>query len=171
MVCTVRGWCLLDMDDGPAAEAEARRTLLLVDGQDLRDAARVGPRVLLAEALRSRGDLDGAIGLLAEVAGTTCQESLIFPRRQAVAAYASALLAAGRVAEALDAARRGLEVPAEDVRSGVHGHLVHAQALAANGHLPQARDAARKARDLAYATERVSERAPADELLAELSRH
>jgi len=170
MVSTVRGWCLLDMDDGPAAETEARRTLELVDGEDLRDAARVGPRVLLAEALRSRGDLDGAIALLADVAGTTCQESLIFPRRQAVAAYASALLAAGRTADALVAARRALQIPAEDVRSEVHGHLVHAQALVADGQAAQAWDAAWKARDLAYATERTSERAPADELVAKLSR-
>ncbi|HEX2417363.1 MAG TPA: adenylate/guanylate cyclase domain-containing protein [Micromonosporaceae bacterium] len=168
MVCTVRGWCLLDMDNAPAAEADARCTLQLVDTQDLRDAARVGPRVLLAEALRAQGDLDGAIRLLADVADTSCQESLIFPRRQAVAAYASALLAAGEVAPALAAAGRAVALPAEDVRSDVYGHLVHAETLAAAGDAESARAAAGRAVELAYATERVSERAAADALLARL---
>ncbi|HEX6077166.1 MAG TPA: adenylate/guanylate cyclase domain-containing protein [Micromonosporaceae bacterium] len=169
MVCTVRGWCLLDMDDASAAEADARRTLQLVDAHDLRDAARVGPRVLLAEALRSRGDLAGAIRLLADVAGTPCQESLIFPRRQAAAAYASALLAAGQVSEALIEAGRALQVQAEDIRSGVYGRLVYARALAAAGEPERARTAAAEAVELAYATEHVSERAAADALLARFS--
>jgi class 3 adenylate cyclase/tetratricopeptide (TPR) repeat protein len=169
MVCTVRGWCLLDMDDAPAAEADARRTLQLVDAQDLRDAARVAPRVLLAEALRARGNLSGAVRLLADVAGTSCQESLIFPRRQALASYASALLAAGEPGEALVAAERAVRFPGEDVRSGVYGHLVYAEALAASGGAESARAAAGKAVELAYATERVSERAVADALFARLA--
>ena len=64
---------------------------------------------------------------------------MLFPRRQAVAMYASALLAAGEPAEALRWARRSRELPAEDVRSRVVAARVMAQALAANGRLEEAR--------------------------------
>jgi class 3 adenylate cyclase/predicted ATPase len=169
MVATVRGYCHLEQGDGEAAEADARRTLELVDGKDLRDAVRVGPRVLLAEARRMQGDLKQALSLLEEVAGCSVCESLIFPRRHAVAAYAAALLEAGRLDEAVATAHQATEVAAEDVGSGVLAHRVYAQALAAAGATESACAEARQAIDLAYATECVSEREAADALLASLS--
>ncbi|MGH3737512.1 MAG: tetratricopeptide repeat protein, partial [Micromonosporaceae bacterium] len=169
MVRTARGYCHLDRGDADDAEADARQTLELVDGYDLREAARVAPRVLLAEAQRMRGDAGAAVELLAEVAGCSVCESLLFPRRQAVAAYAAALLDADRTDEALTAARRALGMPAEDVRSGVFAHRVYAEALAATGAPDDARQAAAKAAELAYATEFTSERAAADALVERLS--
>lgn len=169
LVSTVRGYCHLDLGDGEAAERDARRTLELVDGNELRDAVRVGPRVLLAEARQMQGHLDDALATLAEVAGCAVCESLIFPRRQAAAAYAGALLAADRVPEALDVARRSVETPAEDVRSGVLSQRALAEALAASGEREEARAAAQRAVELAYQTELTSERPAVDALLTRLT--
>ncbi len=169
MVATVRGYCHLERGDGEDAEADARRTLDFVDGKDLRDAVRVGPRVLFAEARRMQGNLDEALLLLADVASCSVCESLIFPRRHAVAAYAAALLEAGQLDDAVATARRGTEVTAEDVRSGVLAHRVYAEALAAAGSADEARAQAQRAVDLAYATECVSEREAADALLSRVA--
>jgi hypothetical protein len=73
------------------------------------------------------------------------------------------------VDEALTAARRSLEMPAEDVRSGVLAQRAYAEALAASGDRDAAREAAQRAVDLAYATELVSERSAADALAASLA--
>ncbi|MGH3743059.1 MAG: adenylate/guanylate cyclase domain-containing protein, partial [Micromonosporaceae bacterium] len=125
--------------------------------------------VLLADTCRLQGDADASLDVLAGVMEEQAGESLIFPWRRAVSAQAAALLAAGRAVEAVSAAERAVATPAEDVRSAVVSHRVHAEALAATGELESARQAARRAVDLAYGTELVNERAAADELLARLS--
>jgi hypothetical protein len=86
-----------------------------------------------------------------------------------VAAYAAALLEAGQLDNAVATARRGTEVMAEDVRSGVLAHRVYAEALAAAGSADEARAQAQRAVDLAYATECVSERDAADALLSRVA--
>jgi len=126
--------------------------------------AQVGPRVLLAEARTRSGDAGTAIGLLAPIASDTGAPSLLFSRRHALASYASALLADGRVESALTWIGRAREVPAEDVRSGVVTAMVYARVLAAADRCAESREAAEEAVLLAYATEQASERAAAEEL-------
>jgi hypothetical protein len=87
-------------------------------------------------------------------------------RRQVYAAYASALLAAGRVGEAVTAGRRATVTPADDVRSEVAAFRVLAEALVASGERTAARTAAQRAVRVAYATQQAGERAAADAVLA-----
>ena len=120
--------------------------------------------MLLAEARIRAGDAATAIGLLAPIASDTATPSLLFSRRHALASYASALLADGRVDAALSWVRRAREVESEDVRSGVVAAMVYARVLAAADRCAGATDAAEEAVLLAYSTEQVSERAAAEEL-------
>jgi ATP/maltotriose-dependent transcriptional regulator MalT len=85
-----------------------------------------------------------------------------------VAEYAAALLCAGRVDEALAAARRAGDLPADDVRGRAVATRVLARALAAAGEPREARAAAVDAIQIAYATQQISERRAADATLAEL---
>jgi lipopolysaccharide biosynthesis regulator YciM len=89
---------------------------------------------------------------------------LLFSRRHALASYASALLADGRVDTALAWVTRAQEIPAEDVRSGVVTAMVRARVLAASGRCEEAVKAAEEAVLLAYSTEQSSERAAAEQL-------
>jgi class 3 adenylate cyclase/tetratricopeptide (TPR) repeat protein len=166
---TVRGFALLEAGDPAAAEADARAVLAVVKDHDVIESAGVGPRVLFASARLAQGDLDSALSRLAEVVARPDEPAVLLPRRSAFAAYAEALLVAGRRPEAVEAARRGSEIPAEDVRSRVVSSLVLARALAAIGERGQARAIATGAARVAYATQQVSERAAADALVAELS--
>ncbi|MEV4635799.1 adenylate/guanylate cyclase domain-containing protein [Actinoplanes sp. NPDC049548] len=163
MAGTLRGFVALQRGDGDAAEADARRVMTAVEPHNPLAPAQVGPRVLLAEARLRAGDAGTAIGLLAPIASDT-GGSLLFSRRQALASYASALLADGRVDAAASWIRRAREIPAEDVRSGVVAALVNARVNAAAGDIPGARDAAEEAVLLAYSTEQASERVAAEEL-------
>jgi class 3 adenylate cyclase/tetratricopeptide (TPR) repeat protein len=165
---TVRGFTLLDAGDAGAAEADARAVLAVVKGHGVVEAARFGPRVLLAGARLAQGDTESALTTLAEVAQAD-EPAVLLPRRVAFAGYAQALLVAGRPAEAVEIARRGTEVPADDVRSRVVASLVLARALAETGERGQARAVATGAVRAAYATQQVSERAVADALLIQLS--
>ena len=168
LAATVLGYALLDAGKPAEAEELARTTLEVLAPLELAEAAGVGPVVLLAQARRAQGDLDRALGLLADVAARGGTPSLIFPRRQALAHYAGTVLAAGRVGEAVEWAERAQEVPAEDVRSRVIAWRALASARAAAGDLPGAREAAGEAHALAYATEQVSERAATDAVLERL---
>jgi hypothetical protein len=85
---------------------------------------------------------------------------VLLSRRQAVAEYAAALLAADRVDEALVVARRAAELPAEDVRGRVVGDRVLAQALAAAGECGEARAAASAAVRTAYASQQPANARP-----------
>jgi class 3 adenylate cyclase/tetratricopeptide (TPR) repeat protein len=169
MAGTLRGLVALERGDVDAAEADARRVLAAVEPHNPLAPAQVGPRVLLAEARLLGGDPGAAIELLAPVAGDADAPSLLFPRRHALAAYASALLADGRVEAALTWIRLAETVPAEDVRSGVVTARVLARVLAAAGAPERARDAADEAVLLAYSTQQASERAAAEALRDELT--
>ncbi|WP_041841568.1 adenylate/guanylate cyclase domain-containing protein [Actinoplanes friuliensis] len=163
MAGTLRGFVALQRGDVEAAEADARRVMTAVEPHNPLAPAQVGPRVLLAEARLRAGDAATAVGLLAPIASDT-GGSLIFSRRHALASYASALLADGRVDTAAAWVRRAREVPAEDVRSGVVTAMVLARVNAAAGAMDEARDAAEEAVLLAYSTEQASERLSAEEL-------
>ncbi|GIF11246.1 adenylate/guanylate cyclase domain-containing protein [Actinoplanes teichomyceticus] len=164
MAGTLHGFVALQRGDLATAEADARRVMTSVEPHNSLAPAQVGPRVLLAEARTRAGDAATAVGLLAPIASDTSAPSLLFSRRHALASYASALLAEGRVESALTWIERAREVPAEDVRSGVLAAMVRARVLAASDRYVQARAAAEEAVRLAYATEQASERAAAEEL-------
>jgi tetratricopeptide (TPR) repeat protein len=163
---TIRGLVSLDHGDPAAAEADAQAVLAVVAPHGVLDVAQVGPRVLLALARLAAGEADAAVRALEPVAAAEGQPSLLFSRRQAIAHYAEALLAAGRVPEAVCAARQAVGVPAEDIRGRVVGYRALASVLAASGQVAEARSAAQSAVKLAYATEQVSERVAADQVLA-----
>src|SRR5206468_968617 len=83
--------------EAAGAEEDARAVLAVVAPHDVREAAQVGPKVLLALARQAAGDLDAALPLLAELVQSRHASSLLFSPRQVVSCYAGALLAAGRV--------------------------------------------------------------------------
>jgi len=163
---TLQGFVALEQGDVDGAERAARAVLTSVEPHNSLAAAQVGPRVLLAAARVTAGDPATAIGLLAPIAAATGSPSLLLSRRQALARYASALLADGQVEQALDWARRAVELPAEDVRSHVIAAGVLAETLAATGQLTAARRAAEQAVAAAFGTEQASERARASAVLS-----
>lgn len=183
MAGTLRGFVELDRGDPAAAEADARR--VLARGERAGSAAgvppatapasgpecspQIGPWVLLASARLAGGDSAGAVRLLAPLAAAPHGPSLLFPWRQAVSTYASALLAAGRVEQARERAEQAQRIPAEDVRSRVLAARVLAEVYAAAGRPEQARSAAVEARQLAYGTEQTSERAAVQAVLDAVS--
>ena len=168
MAGTLRGFVALDRGDPAAAECDARAVLAAIEPHNPLAPAQVGPRVLLASALLTSGDPATAVGLLAPVAAGGATGSLLFSRGQALARYASALLAAGQPDQALDWARRAVQDPGEDVRSRVLATAVLAEVLAASGESAQARTLADEAVRLAYSTQQASERPGADALRARL---
>jgi class 3 adenylate cyclase/predicted ATPase len=153
----VLGYCRLDMGDADGARAAADHAVTSLRGMDLEPSALVGLHVLLAQALRLRGDVHEAIALLKE-AESCLDGSLLFPRRQALAHLAGALRESGDARGALQVCREAFEVPAEDVRSRVVALRVLAQCLAECGDVPAAEFALRQATALAHATEQTSER-------------
>ncbi|MFV2099469.1 adenylate/guanylate cyclase domain-containing protein [Micromonospora sp. LOL_024] len=162
MAGTLRGFVALDMGDVAAAERDARAVLTSVEPHNPQAPAQVAPRVLLATARLAAGDSGMAVGLLAPVAtAAATTPSLLFSRRQSMARYASALLAHGQRDQALDWARRAVNLPSEEVRSQVIAMSVLAEALAACGLSAEALASAEDAVRLAYATEQRSERATA----------
>ena len=165
---TIRGFALLDLGDPAAAESDAHAVLAVVKPWDVLDAARVGPRVLLGSARLALGDTDAALTALVEVAESDEAPSLLFSRRQAVAVYATALLAAGRVEEGLAAARRAAELSSDDVRGRVIASCALSRALLAAGEPDEARAVAEVAVRAAYATQQTAERPRADAVAAEV---
>jgi tetratricopeptide (TPR) repeat protein len=165
---TSRGLVALEAGDPGAAVAQAEEVLALAELHGVLEPARVGPQVLLGAARLAASDYDGALAALEPFAAAGDAPSVLFPRRQAVATYASAWLRAGRPDQALTWARRAMELPAEDIRSQVVSTRVLARALAANGSTDQARAAADEAVRLAYSTEQVSERAVTEAVRARL---
>ena len=165
----VLGYCRLDVGDLDAAEAAARQGLDIVSGLELEPAAQTGPRVLIAQVLRARGDLPAALELLRAAEAVRGESSLVFPRRQAIAHLAGALLESGETGAALDAAHHAMSVPAEDVRSRVVTLRVLAQCLARAGDAPAAAFAARHAYAAATVTQMRSEVAATARLLDTLA--
>ncbi len=163
------GYCHLDRGDPLEAAHAARAALETLGALDLEERALVGPKVLLAMALRQQGRAEEALPLLEEAARSTEEPSLIFPRRQALAHYAGALLELGRAADALATTNRALAVPAEDVRSRVVALRVLANCYQASGDLPAARYAVRQALALARSTEMEAEVPATERSAANLS--
>jgi hypothetical protein len=129
---------------------------------------RVVEPTLCAQRLREQDpQADDALTLLRE-AERHRDGSLVFPRRQAMAHLAGALLDAGRPGEALATAHDAMAVPAEDVRSRVVALRVLAGCLAACGDVPAAELALRQAVALAGATQQSSERSATERALAGL---
>jgi class 3 adenylate cyclase/tetratricopeptide (TPR) repeat protein len=168
MARTIRGLVALEAGDPVAAVAQAEAVLAIGEPHGVLEPARVGPQALLGAARMAMGDHEGALRVLEPLAVAADAPSVLFPRRQAVATYAAALLAAGRADEAVTWARRAVQVPAEDIRSRVTSARVLARALAATGETAQARMVADEAVALAYATQQVSERDATDAVRARL---
>jgi class 3 adenylate cyclase/tetratricopeptide (TPR) repeat protein len=163
MAATARGFALLEAGEPVAAETDAHAALAVVKSHDAVDAARVAPRVLLGRAQLANGDPAAALVALGEAA-TADAPAVLMSHRYAVAGYASALLAAGRVDEAVATAECATKIEAEDVRSRVFSEVVRARALAAAGRNDEADDAAAEATREAYATQQRGDRASADAL-------
>jgi hypothetical protein len=168
MAGTIRGFALLDLGDTAGAESDARGVLDMVEAYDVCATAGAGPRALLGYTRLAQDDVPAALAVLGELVLMPEETAMLLPRGQAYAGYAEALLAADRVDEAVAVARRGADVTGEDVRSRVVTGLVLARALATAGEECEARSVAAAAVGAAYATEQVSGRAAADELLARL---
>ena len=166
MAGTVRGFVHLDLGDPVAAASDADRVLDRMRSHNVLPATRVGPRALRALADLAAGDTGKALAELGDIAAAAAEPSLLFPRRQAVAGYAQALLAADRPTDALCWARRAVDLPAEDVRSRVVAGRVLAAALAAAGDRAEALTVAASAVREAYGTQQISERVAADATLA-----
>jgi Flp pilus assembly protein TadD len=92
----------------------------------------------------------------------------VFPRRQALAHLAGALLESGEASQALAVADEALAEPAEDVRSRIVTLRVLAQCLAAVGDRPAAEFASRQALALAGSTEMRSELSASERVLTSL---
>jgi class 3 adenylate cyclase/predicted ATPase len=166
MAGTARGFVHLDLGDPAAAACDADQVLDRMQSQNVLPAVRVGPRALRALADLAAGDTGRALAELGDIAAAAAEPSLLFPRRQAVAGYAQALLAAGRPTEAVAWARRAVDLQAEDVRSRVVACRVLAAALAAAGDRAEALTVAVSAVREAYGTQQISERRAADSTLA-----
>jgi len=165
---SVLGYCLLDVGDVAAAGAAAQQAIASVDQLDLRPAALIGLRVLSAQVLRAQGRLDEALEMLREAELSRDEPSLLFPRRQALAHLAGALLDAGRTADASRTIQEAFTVPAEDVRSRTIALRVLANCLAAAGDRPAAEQAARQAMALSGSTEMSSELEASERVLKSL---
>jgi Flp pilus assembly protein TadD len=139
------------------------------EGLDLQPGALVSLRVLLAQALRARGETKEAVRLLRE-AQVVVDASLAFPRRQALAHLAGGLLELGEISEALDVAQQAIAQPAQDVRSRIVALRVLGACLAAAGDVPAARYAVRQAAALSGATEMRGELAASQRALSALPR-
>src|SRR5262249_26083347 len=142
MARTIRGFTYLDRDEAASAEADARAVLDVVEPHNVLEPAQVGPRVLLGASPLASGDVSAALRHLEPVRRAAHAPAMLLSRRFAVAEYSSALLAAGRVDDAVNAAIAATNAPGEDVRSGTVAQLALARALAARDDLDAARVAA-----------------------------
>ncbi len=166
---TIRGFTYLERGDAAAAEADARAVLEIVEPHNVMEAAQVGPRVLLGAARLALGDTAAALRHLEPVAKAAHAPSMLLSRRYAIATYSSALLADGRIDDAVDAAAEAIDATGEDVRSRTVARLALARALEARGDREGAQAAATEAAQSAYATQQRGERADSDALLTSLS--
>jgi len=168
LALSVLGYCRLDLGDLAGAEEAAKRALEAAAPLDFKPAALVGPKVLLGQVYRRRGDLERALPLLTEAEICKDETSLIFPRRQALAHLAGVRLETGDVAGAMSGIQDAFAVPAEDVRSRIVALRVLANVLAAAGDPTAARFAGRQAVALAGATEMRSELGASEKVVAAL---
>jgi class 3 adenylate cyclase/predicted ATPase len=166
----VMGYCQLDRQDADAAREQAVLALALLDDLDLEPAAVVGGQVLLARVLRARGEVPEALHLLRAATASPATPSLLFPRRQALAHLAGALLECGLVEEAHTVALRAVREPAEDVRSRTVSLRVLGAVLISLGDVSGAVVALTTALQAARSTGQRSEIAATERALAGVSR-
>jgi class 3 adenylate cyclase/tetratricopeptide (TPR) repeat protein len=162
------GYASLDCGDVAGAEGRAWRASAVLAGLDLEPHAALGAKVLLAQAMRIRGDREGALAELDAALAVSDQPGLLFPRRQALAHRAGTLLELGRVDEGLAGAREAVATPGEDVRSHVLALRALGSALKAVGDNDGARSAYTDALAVATSTGQRSEIAATEALLAAL---
>jgi class 3 adenylate cyclase/tetratricopeptide (TPR) repeat protein len=160
------GYAHLDRGDLDGAEASAWRASALLAGLDLDPSAPLGAKVLLAQVMRARGDLHGALAEIDAALQVSDTPALLFPRRQALAHRAGVLLQLGRQDEALTTAREAVATPTEDVRARVLALRVLGSALRATGDEAGARDHIEQALEAARSTGQRSEIAATERLLA-----
>ncbi|MCU1692898.1 MAG: adenylate/guanylate cyclase with repeat, partial [Frankiales bacterium] len=160
------GYAHLDRGDLEGAEGAVWRAQAVLGGLDLEPSAVLGAKVLLAQVLRRRGQLQEALRELDDALATTSGPALLFPRRQALAHRAGTLLDLGRSEEALAAAREAVALQSEDARSAVLALRAYGSALKACGQPDQAVAALREALALARATGMRHEAATTERLLA-----
>jgi tetratricopeptide (TPR) repeat protein len=161
------GYCRLDLRDANGAAAAAKQALDVITPLDVEPPAMVGTRVLLAQALRAKGDPEAALPLLRQ-AQHVADGSLAFPRRQALAHLAGVLLDLGQPAEALTVVHDAMRQPAQDLRSRIVTLRVLGSCLDAAGDRPAARFALQQALALSGATEMRAELAASQKALASL---
>ena len=164
------GYVSLEREDLDGAEQSAARATALLAGRDLEPHALLGVQVLLAQVLRARGDLAGALETVERAVAGDPTPALLFPRRQALAHRAGILLQLGRDEQALAAAREAVATPAQDVRAQVLAHRALGSALRAVGDEQGARQALTVALRTARSTGQRSEVAATEGLLAALPR-
>jgi tetratricopeptide (TPR) repeat protein len=145
----ILGYAYLDANDTAAAERAVTEAVTIGSGLDLEAHAVLGVEVLRAQLLRARGDLEDALKILDHVDSEAGAPSLLFPRRQALAHHAGALLDLGRVDEAADMVDRALECAGEDIRSSVVTMRVLAAVRTAQGRADDAAEAIAAAYELA----------------------
>jgi class 3 adenylate cyclase/tetratricopeptide (TPR) repeat protein len=161
------GWSQLDRGRLDAAEACVWKVGAALSGLDLEPHAALGARVLLAQVLRRRGQLEEAVAELdaaLDAAGEA--PGLLFPRRQALAHRAGTLLELGRNDDALASARAAVATPAEDVRSQVLALRALGTCLRAGGDEPAAVAALTQALQISRSTGQRSEVAASERALA-----
>ena len=159
------GYAHLDRGDLDGAESAAWRAAALLAGLDLDASAPLGAKVLLAQVLRARGQLEEALAHLDAALAVTDAQELLFPRRQALAHRAGVLLQLDRVEQALATAREAQSTPTEDVRAQVLALRVLGSALRASGDEPAAVAALEQALAMARSTGQRSEIAATERLL------
>ncbi|MCW2570440.1 MAG: adenylate/guanylate cyclase [Frankiales bacterium] len=160
------GYAHLDRGDVAGAEGCAWRASAVLAGLDLEPHAALGAKVLLAQAMRVRGQREAALAELDAALAVSDQPGLLFPRRQALAHRAGTLLELGRIEEGLETARESVGSPGEDVRSRVLALRALGSALRASGDEEGARASYDEALAVATSTGQRSEIAATEALIA-----
>jgi class 3 adenylate cyclase/tetratricopeptide (TPR) repeat protein len=162
------GLAALEADDLDLAATSAERAVTVLERLDLEPHIALGVSVLNAQVQRARGKPEEAVRLLRASLIGDAEQTLLFPRRQALAHLAGSLLDSGDPGEGLDVARRAVWVPAEDIRSRVLALRALGTALRAHGDSDGARRAYTEALEVARETEARSEETLTADLLATL---
>jgi class 3 adenylate cyclase/tetratricopeptide (TPR) repeat protein len=160
------GYASLDRGDVAGAEGRAWRASAVLAGLDLEPHATLGAKVLLAQAMRVRGQRQEALDELDAALAVSHAPGLLFPRRQALAHRAGTLLELGRIEEGLQTAREAVATPSEDVRSRVLALRALGSALRAVGDGDGARAVYDEALAVATSTGQRSEIAATQALIA-----
>jgi tetratricopeptide (TPR) repeat protein len=164
------GYAHLDRGDVDGAQGCAWRASAVLAGLDLEPHAALGAKVLLAQAMRIRGQRDEALAEFDAALAVADAPGLLFPRRQALAHRAGVLLELGRIDDGLAAARQAVATPGEDVRSRVLALRVLGSGLRAVGDEDGAMASYAEALAVATSTGQRSEIAATEALMAGASR-